>query len=118
MPDEDSGATMANITCGDLLESALDHVIQNCMAEPSLEFVWVGDDAVDPLEQAQTLNILVAAGIKTREEARADWGWRRRAGRGRRPTTLRQRHCESSIRTTTNAGSSRRRTGLSPPWAA
>jgi hypothetical protein len=36
--------------------------------------VWVGDDAVDPLEQAQTLQILVGAGIKTREEARADLG--------------------------------------------
>jgi hypothetical protein len=44
------------------------------MGEPSLEFVWVGDDAVDPLEQAQTLQILVGAGIKTREEARADLG--------------------------------------------
>ena len=56
------------------VKNALDHVIQECMAEPGLEFVWVGDDAVDPLEQAQTLNILVAAGIKTREEARADLG--------------------------------------------
>ena len=44
------------------------------MNEPDLEFVWVGDDAVDPLEQAQTLEILVGAGIKTREEARADLG--------------------------------------------
>jgi hypothetical protein len=44
------------------------------MNEPGLEFVWVGDDAVDPLEQAQTLNILVSAGIKTREEARAELG--------------------------------------------
>jgi hypothetical protein len=44
------------------------------MNEPGLEFVWVGDDAVDPLEQAQTLQILVSAGIKTREEARADLG--------------------------------------------
>jgi hypothetical protein len=44
------------------------------MNEPGLEFVWVGDDAVDPLEQAQTLQILVGAGIKTREEARADLG--------------------------------------------
>ena len=44
------------------------------MNEPSLEFVWVGDDAIDPLEQAQTLQILVGAGIKTREEARADLG--------------------------------------------
>jgi hypothetical protein len=56
------------------VKSALDHVIQECMNEPSLEFVWVGDDAVDPLEQAQTLQILVGAGIKTREEARADLG--------------------------------------------
>ncbi len=52
------------------VKNALDHVIQECMAEPALEFVWVGDDAVDPLEQAQTLQILVGAGIKTREEAR------------------------------------------------
>ena len=44
------------------------------MNEPALEFVWVGDDAIDPLEQAQTLQILVGAGIKTREEARADLG--------------------------------------------
>jgi hypothetical protein len=56
------------------IKSALDRVIQECMNEPGLEFVWVGDDAVDPLQQAQTLNILVSAGIKTREEARADLG--------------------------------------------
>jgi hypothetical protein len=56
------------------VKNALDHVIQECMSEPRLEFVWVGDDALDPLEQAQTLQILVAAGIKTREEARADLG--------------------------------------------
>ena len=35
------------------------------MNEPALEFVWVGDDAIDPLQQAQTLQILVGAGIKT-----------------------------------------------------
>jgi hypothetical protein len=56
------------------VKNALDHVIRECMNEPGLEFVWVGDDAVDPLEQAQTLQILVGAGIKTREEARADLG--------------------------------------------
>jgi len=44
------------------------------MGEPDLEFVWFGDEAVDPLQQAQTLNILVTAGIKTREEARAELG--------------------------------------------
>jgi Phage portal protein len=56
------------------VKNALDHAICVCMNEPALEFVWVGDDAVDPLEQAQTLEILVGAGIKTREEARADLG--------------------------------------------
>jgi len=56
------------------VKSALDCMIQDCMGEPGLEFVWVGDDAIDPLEQAQTLQILVSAGIKTREEARADLG--------------------------------------------
>jgi hypothetical protein len=50
--------------------------------EPGLEFVWVGDDAVDPLQQAQTLNILVSAGIKTREEARADLGLGAVGGKG------------------------------------
>jgi Phage portal protein len=56
------------------IKNALDHVIQVCMNEPGLEFVWVGDDAIDPLQQAQTLQILVTAGIKTREEARAELG--------------------------------------------
>jgi hypothetical protein len=64
------------------LKNALDHVIHVCMNEPGLEFVWVGDDAVDPLEQAQTLQILVGAGIKTREEARADLGLGPTAGGG------------------------------------
>jgi phage portal protein BeeE len=56
------------------IKNALDQVIQVCLGDPSLEFVWVGDDAVDPLQQAQTLQILVSAGIKTREEARAELG--------------------------------------------
>ena len=56
------------------VKSALDQVIQVYLNEPDLEFIWVGDDAIDPLQQAQTLNILVGAGIKTREEARADLG--------------------------------------------
>ena len=62
------------------VKNALDHVIYVCMNEPGLEFVWVGDDAIDPLEQAQTLQILVGAGIKTREEARADLGLAPAAG--------------------------------------
>ena len=64
------------------VKNALDHVIQECMNEPGLEFVWVGDDAIDPLEQAQTLQILVGAGIKTREEARADLGLAPVGGKG------------------------------------
>jgi hypothetical protein len=56
------------------IKNALDQIIQVSMGEPGLEFVWVGDDAVDPLQQAQTLQILVTAGIKTREEARAELG--------------------------------------------
>jgi hypothetical protein len=56
------------------VKSALDRVVQICLKQPDLEFAWVGDDAIDPLEQAQTLVALVGAGIKTREEARADLG--------------------------------------------
>jgi hypothetical protein len=63
------------------VKSALDHVIQVYLNQPDLEFISVGDDAVDPLQQAQTLNILVSAGIKTREEARADLGIAPEAGR-------------------------------------
>jgi hypothetical protein len=44
------------------IKSALDHVIQVYLDEPDLEFIWVGDDAVDPLQHAQTLNIPVGAG--------------------------------------------------------
>jgi hypothetical protein len=55
------------------------------------------------------------------------WAWPRRAGRGLRlsrrgrwspSAALRARYWGSSIRTTTSAGSSRRRTERSPPWAA
>jgi hypothetical protein len=65
------------------VKSALDTVVQVYLKQPDLEFVWVGDDAVDPLEQAQTLQILVSAGIKTREEARADLGLAPEAAKGR-----------------------------------
>ena len=61
------------------VKSALDQAVQVYLKQPDLEFIWVGDDAVDPLEQAQSEHS-VSAGIKTREEARADWGWRPEAG--------------------------------------
>jgi len=56
------------------IKTALDRVIQTYLSAPDLEFVWVGDDALDPLQQAQTLQILVGAGIKTKDEARAELG--------------------------------------------
>jgi hypothetical protein len=56
------------------IKDALDRVIARWLGAPDLEFVWVGDDAIDPLQQAQTLQILVGAGIKTTDEARADLG--------------------------------------------
>jgi capsid protein len=81
-------------------------VIRECMNEPGLEFVWVGDDAIDPREQAQTLQILVGAGMKTREEARADLGLAPEGGgRGRS-----RQAWGSTTATTTSAGGLRRRT--------
>jgi hypothetical protein len=38
------------------VKSALDHVVQVYLNQPDLECIWVGDDALDPLQQAQTLN--------------------------------------------------------------
>jgi hypothetical protein len=56
------------------VKTLLDRVIGLSFGEPDLEFYWVGDDAVDPLEQAQTIAILVNAGVKTVAEARAELG--------------------------------------------
>ena len=56
------------------VKMALDRVIGVCFGAPDLEFYWVGDDAVDPLQQAQTIAILVNAGVKTVAEARVELG--------------------------------------------
>ena len=56
------------------VKQTLDRMVQACLKQPDLEFAWVGDDALDPLQQAQTIAILVNAGIKTRDEARAELG--------------------------------------------
>jgi hypothetical protein len=56
------------------VKTALDRVIVDCFGAPDLEFCWVGDDAVDPLQQAQTISILVNAGVKTVAEARVELG--------------------------------------------
>jgi hypothetical protein len=52
----------------------IDRVIALAFGSADLEFAWVGDDAVDPLEQAKTIAILVGAGVKTVAEARAELG--------------------------------------------
>ncbi len=39
------------------VKSALDQAMQVCLEQPDLEFIWVGDDAIDPLERAQTLGL-------------------------------------------------------------
>jgi phage portal protein BeeE len=56
------------------VKAALNRMIALCLKQPDLEFCWVGDDAVDPLEQAQTIAILVNAGVKSIAEARAELG--------------------------------------------
>src|SRR5579872_3961452 len=56
------------------VKDALDRVIQVYLGEEDLEFAWAGDDVIDPLQQAQTLQILVGCGVKTVDEARADLG--------------------------------------------
>src|ERR1700691_4973932 len=86
------------------VKSALDSVVQVYLKQPDLEFVWVGDDAVDPLEQAQTLQILVTAGIKTREEARADLGLAPEAAKGDGFRKYNQHHDPSNGQFTTAEG--------------
>ena len=61
------------------IKSALDRVIQVCMGERGLEFVWVGDDAIDPLQQAQTLQDL---GLGWDQDARGGAGRVGARGRG------------------------------------
>lgn len=56
------------------VKDALDRVIQLYLGDDDLEFAWAGDDVTDPLQQAQTLQILVGSGVKTVDEARADLG--------------------------------------------
>ncbi len=65
------------------VKNALDRVIQVCMAEPGLEFVWVGDDAIDPLEQAQT-----PAGHQDEEMRVNELGKRWDAEMGRQPIRI------------------------------
>jgi hypothetical protein len=56
------------------VKAALDDVIQGLLGHSNLEFVWTGDDNIDPLEQAQTDQILTSCGIKSIDEARIERG--------------------------------------------
>ena len=56
------------------VKELFDHVIQELIGFRDLEFRWQGADEVDPLEQAQALQILVGASIKTADEARVELG--------------------------------------------
>ena len=68
------------------IKNALDQIIQVCLGEPELEFVWVGDDAIDPLQQAQTLQILARPGSRRAKRRGRNWaseGTKATAGLGK-----------------------------------
>ena len=56
------------------IKDFMDEIIQERFGFADLEFVWSGGDDIDPLEKAQETQILVIAGIKTRNEARTEYG--------------------------------------------
>jgi hypothetical protein len=51
-----------------------DHVIQDLLGEPDLEWAWLDDRALDPAEQAKLLDLYVRSGIYTVNEARGALG--------------------------------------------
>jgi hypothetical protein len=56
------------------LKDLIDRVIADVAGWPDLEFVWADQGSVDPQVQAQIDVAYVAAGIKTRDEVRAQLG--------------------------------------------
>jgi len=56
------------------IKDAMDDIIQRLMGFGDLEFVWSGDDEIDPLEKAKETEILISCGVKTRAEARTEYG--------------------------------------------
>ena len=56
------------------LKGLIDRVITQVLGWPDLEFTWADTLPADPGQQAQILTAYVAAGIKTRNEARAQLG--------------------------------------------
>ena len=51
-----------------------DHVIQDRLGHPDLEWAWLDDRALDPAEQAKLLDLYVRSGVYTINEARASAG--------------------------------------------
>lgn len=56
------------------IKSFMDHIVQNLLGEPELEFEWADGDTLDPVQQMTTLTGYVAAGIYNRDEARDQLG--------------------------------------------
>ena len=46
------------------IKDAMDDIIQRLMGFGDLEFVWSGDDEIDPLEKAKETEILISCGVK------------------------------------------------------
>ena len=61
------------------IKSALDRVIQDASKEPDLEFVWVGDDAVDPLSRRRRCRYWLALRSRRARKRERIWGWGWRA---------------------------------------
>jgi hypothetical protein len=70
------------------VKSALDSVVQVYLKQPDLEFVWFGDDAVDPLEQAQTCRFCSARGSRRGRRQRPIWRWPSPRGLWLLPTSI------------------------------
>ena len=52
----------------------MDHIIQELLGNDDLEFAWSDGDTIDPAVQMQVLTGYVAAGLKSRNEARDEIG--------------------------------------------
>ena len=52
----------------------MDHIIQDLLGQPEIEFAWSDGDTIDPMVQMQVLTGYVAAGVKSRDEVRDEIG--------------------------------------------
>ena len=94
------------------VKGALDHIVQVCLKQPDLEFAWVGDDAVDPLQQAQTLSISGRRGDQ--DEGGGAGGFGAGAGADVAAGLRRPINSGNTIRTTMRMAGSRR---LTTQWS-